>query len=68
MLLEDLDESLPHSHRLPAIRAELLCRAGRGVEAEAAYQRAISLCANEAERTHLIARLAELDSGQPRGR
>lgn len=68
VLLEDLDESLPHSHRLPAIRAELLCRAGRGVEAEAAYQRAISLCANEAERTHLIARLTELDSGQPRGR
>ncbi|MFN8084223.1 MAG: DUF6596 domain-containing protein [Dermatophilaceae bacterium] len=67
-LLEDLDDSLPHSHRLPAIRAELLCRAGRTREAGPAYQRAISLCANEAERTHLIARLAELDSGQPRGR
>ena len=59
-LLEGLAAGLPRSHRLPAIRAELLMRAGRNDEARAAYDLAISLCANDAERAHLAARRAVL--------
>ena len=59
-LLEGLAAGLPRSHRLPAIRAELLMRAGRNDEARAAYDLAISLCANDAERAHLTARRAVL--------
>jgi RNA polymerase sigma-70 factor (ECF subfamily) len=43
-------------HRLPAVRAELLARAGRATEALASYDEALALCANEAERAHLEAR------------
>ncbi len=43
-------------HRLPAVRAELLLRSGRPAEALKAYDAAIALCRNEAERTHLRAR------------
>jgi RNA polymerase sigma-70 factor (ECF subfamily) len=49
-LLDGLD--LP-GHRLPAVRAELLNRAGRLPEARAAYDTAITTCNNAAERTHL---------------
>lgn len=59
-LVEGLAAGLPRSHRLPAIRAELLMRAGRNDEARAAYDLAISLCANDAERAHLAARRAVL--------
>lgn len=59
-LLEGLAAGMPRSHRLPAIRAELLMRAGRNDEARAAYDLAISLCANDAERAHLVARRAVL--------
>ena len=45
-------------HRLPAARAELLSRAGRMDEARAAYDVAIELCGNEAEREHLQERRA----------
>jgi predicted RNA polymerase sigma factor len=48
--LDGLD--LP-GHRLPAVRAELLRRAGRTAQARAAYDEAIGLCGNEAERAHL---------------
>ncbi|GAA1945391.1 hypothetical protein GCM10009798_00360 [Nocardioides panacihumi] len=47
-------------HRLPATRAELLVRAGRDAEARASFSAAIALCANEAERTHLVERLAAI--------
>ncbi len=44
------------SHRVDAVRAELLARAGRASEARAAYDEAISSCRNEAERVHLVER------------
>ncbi|HEX5115671.1 MAG TPA: sigma-70 family RNA polymerase sigma factor [Pseudonocardiaceae bacterium] len=46
---------------LPATRADLLRRLGRHAEAATEYRAAITLCANEAEREFLTARLAELD-------
>jgi len=45
-------------HRLPAIRAELLTRAGRIDEAQAAYDEALAACNNAAEQSHLIHRRA----------
>jgi RNA polymerase sigma-70 factor (ECF subfamily) len=51
------DADLP-GHRLPAARADLLTRAGRVEEARTAYDAAIGLCANEAERSHLEERRA----------
>ncbi|GAB3771716.1 RNA polymerase sigma-70 factor (ECF subfamily) [Nocardioides ginsengisegetis] len=56
-LLEGL--TLP-GHRLPAARAELLARAGRGDEARTAYDEAIGRCHNLAERAHLVERRAEV--------
>ena len=47
-------------HRLPAARAELLARAGRDDQSRAAYDQAIALCGNEAEREHLEQRRALL--------
>jgi predicted RNA polymerase sigma factor len=44
------------SHRVEAVRAELLVRAGRLEEARAAYDAAIAACRNEAERAHLVER------------
>jgi RNA polymerase sigma-70 factor (ECF subfamily) len=44
------------SHRVDAVRAELLARAGRASEARAAYDVAISSCRNDAERVHLFER------------
>jgi RNA polymerase sigma-70 factor (ECF subfamily) len=64
-LLDGLEERLPQSHRLPAVRAELLSRAGDPAGAHAAYDLAIERCANEAERTLLIERRAALDVGDP---
>ena len=55
-LLDGLDDELPQGHRLPAVRAELLVRAGRPDEARAAFDLAISRCGNEAEREHLSRR------------
>lgn len=48
------------SHRVAAVRAELLVRSGRTAEAAAAFDTAISLCANTAERVHLTSRRARL--------
>jgi predicted RNA polymerase sigma factor len=59
-LLDGLDDRLPHSHRLPSVRAELLARAGRHTEAVAAYDVAIERCANEREREQLRAGRAAL--------
>jgi len=55
-LLDGLEERLPHSHRLPAVRAELLTRAGRHTEAVAAYDLAIERCAHEPEQRQLRSR------------
>jgi len=43
---------------LPAVKADLLSRLGRGAEAVAAYRQALDLTANEAERAFLTARLS----------
>jgi RNA polymerase sigma-70 factor (ECF subfamily) len=55
-LLDGLDDQLPDGHRLPAVRGELLVRAGRPAEARAAFDRAVERCANEVERDHLSRR------------
>ncbi|WP_329304029.1 RNA polymerase sigma factor [Streptomyces sp. NBC_00659] len=49
-------------HLLPATRADLLRRAGRTVEAAEAYDRALALVENAAERRFLEKRLAECRS------
>ncbi len=54
------DVQIPGSHRVPAVRAELLARAGDNAAAAAAYAEAIALCANDAERTHLEHRAREV--------
>lgn len=59
--LDGLDDELPHSHRVPAVRAVLLAQAGRRDEARTAYEHAIGRCDNEAERAALQQRLTELD-------
>lgn len=56
-LLTGLDEALPRSHRVAAVRADLARRAGDLVLARASYHRAIELCGNEVERLHLRSRL-----------
>lgn len=43
-------------HRLPATRAELLVRAGETAAARTAYDAALALCTNDAERAHLARR------------
>ena len=47
-------------HLLPAARADLLRRAGRGQEAEPHYRRALELATNPAERRYLERRLREV--------
>ncbi|MBM7784627.1 RNA polymerase sigma factor [Tenggerimyces flavus] len=56
-LLEGL--AMP-GHRLPAVRAELLARQGRGDEAREAYDTAIAACDNAAERAYLDQRRAKV--------
>lgn len=46
----------PGSHRLPAVRAELLVRSEQPEEARSAYDEAIALCRNEVEIAHLRTR------------
>lgn len=50
-------------HRLPAVRAELLARAGRTDEALDAFDEALALCANEAEAAHLAGRREAVSGG-----
>jgi RNA polymerase sigma-70 factor (ECF subfamily) len=60
-LLETLEASraLAGYHLLPATRADLLRRLGRGAEAAAAYRDALALAPTEAERRYLHQRLRE---------
>jgi predicted RNA polymerase sigma factor len=58
--LAGLDDELSHSHRLPAVRAELLTRAGDREGADAAYAIAIERCGNDAERALLLERRAAI--------
>ncbi|MET0903057.1 MAG: RNA polymerase sigma factor [Acidimicrobiales bacterium] len=57
-ILDDLD--LPQYHLLPAARADLLERLGRTDEAAAAYEEAMDLTANRAERDLLDRRRQEI--------
>ncbi len=59
-LLDGLDEALPRLHRVPAVRAELLTRAGRPAAAAASYRHALTLVTNPTERAHLESRLSSL--------
>jgi RNA polymerase sigma-70 factor, ECF subfamily len=56
----EADEKLSGYRYLPAAKADLLRRAGRYSEAAASYEAAIGLTENEAERSFLTARLAEV--------
>ncbi|WP_151526980.1 RNA polymerase sigma factor [Serinicoccus kebangsaanensis] len=56
--LEEVD--LPGSHRVAAVSAELLARAGERAAAAAHFRAALELCRNDAERQHLQARAAAL--------
>lgn len=60
LALADLDDALPHSHRLPAVRGELFARAGEPAAAVEALDIAITRCRNDVEREHLTRRRAEL--------
>lgn len=60
-MLDGLDERLPGSHRLPAVRAELLARIGDRAGAADQLDLAIERCGNDAERRHLQRRRAEFD-------
>jgi len=62
--LDELDAALPHSHRLPAVRGELLARAGEPAAAVEALDLAIARCGNDVERDHLSRRRAELLAGR----
>jgi RNA polymerase sigma-70 factor (ECF subfamily) len=55
------DERLAGYRYLPAIKADLLRRLGRKADAAVAYERAITLADNGAERAFLAGRLAEMD-------
>ena len=56
----ELDGALAGYHYLPAIKADLLERLGRTEEASTAYQAALALVDNEAEREFLSERIARL--------
>ena len=50
------DQALSGSHLLPAVRGDLLARAGRSAEAADAFRRAAALTRNESERSLLLGR------------
>ena len=54
--IDRLAEILDGYHAFHAARADLLRRLGRGAESRAAYDRAIGLAGNPAERAYLIRR------------
>jgi RNA polymerase sigma-70 factor (ECF subfamily) len=58
--LDGLDAELPRSHRLPAVRGELLARAGERAAAVSALDVAIGRCENDVEREHLLRRREQL--------
>ena len=60
--IDRLAEVLDGYHALHAARADLLRRLGRGGESRAAYDRAIALAGNPAERAYLTRRRDQLAS------
>jgi RNA polymerase sigma-70 factor (ECF subfamily) len=59
-LLDPLAGDLDRYHHFHAARADLLRRGGRGREAAEAYDRALALVANDAERRYLARRRTEV--------
>lgn len=60
-VLDELyDGPLVRSHFLPAVRGDLLARAGRGPEAAAAFREAAAITRNESERKVLLGRAEEI--------
>ncbi|MDN5763633.1 MAG: RNA polymerase subunit sigma-24 [Microlunatus sp.] len=59
-MLSTLEATLPAHHRVAAVRAELAQRAGELDLADASYERALTLCHNDAERAHLQEKLDAL--------
>jgi predicted RNA polymerase sigma factor len=61
-LVDDLagEPALRNYHHLPSVRGDLLARLGRTQEARAELRRAAELTHNEAERSVLLRRAAEL--------
>jgi RNA polymerase sigma factor (sigma-70 family) len=57
--------ALVGSHLLPSVRADLLVRAGRHVEAAAAFREAASLTANDREQSLLLGRAADSQLAAP---
>jgi RNA polymerase sigma-70 factor (ECF subfamily) len=64
-LIEQLEAAgeLESFHLLPAAKADILRRLGRGAEAAAAYEHALRLVTHDAERRYLERRLREVRSG-----
>ncbi len=60
------DPRLAQYHYLPAARADLLAQLGRNDDARAAYEEALALVTNDAERTFLLARADALGDDSPR--
>ena len=54
---------IPGSHRVAAVRAELLSRRGDAAAARASYDAAIAACRNDTERAHLLDRQRALPGG-----
>lgn len=60
-VLDGIDASaLGGSHLLPAVRGDLLARAGRSADAAAAFRQAADLTRNDRERSLLLARAEEI--------
>jgi RNA polymerase sigma-70 factor (ECF subfamily) len=59
------DPRLARNHQLPATRADLLRRLGRGDEAAANYRAALDLARTRPEQVFLERRLAEVTGGDP---
>ncbi|WP_433060890.1 RNA polymerase sigma factor [Dactylosporangium sp. CS-033363] len=56
-LTDGLAERLPQHHLVPAVRADLLQRLGRGAESRAAWEDALRLVRTEPERAFLLRRV-----------
>jgi RNA polymerase sigma-70 factor, ECF subfamily len=69
LLVDELEQSgaLADYYLLPAARADLLRRLGRGEQAQVAYQRALELAPTDAELRYLAKRLAAISARQSAG-